>query len=127
MILPGNEKLVLAPYHTYYPSLEEHLQGPWGIPIEPNLWNDPLVLGKRMFGAWYINRPFPISKNPHSKNGSRCKTFLVKMSFICMIIKNPFHKKGFILGLVLKQRLAAFRKWPIVTVILNIPVIKSVV
>lgn len=44
VILPGNEKLVLAPYHTYYPSLEEHLQGPWGIPIEPNLWNDPLVL-----------------------------------------------------------------------------------
>ena len=47
VILPGNEKLVLAPYHTFYPSLEEHLQGPWGIPIEPNLWNDPLVLGKK--------------------------------------------------------------------------------
>lgn len=44
VILPGNEKLVLAPYHTYYPTLEEHLRGPWGIPIEPNLWNDPLVL-----------------------------------------------------------------------------------
>ena len=50
VILPGNEKLVLAPYHTFYPSLEEHLQGPWGIPIEPNLWNDPLVLGKKAFG-----------------------------------------------------------------------------
>lgn len=44
VILPGNEKLVLAPYHTYYPTLEEHLHGPWGIPTEPNLWNDPLVL-----------------------------------------------------------------------------------
>ena len=33
--------------------------------------------------------------------------------FICMIIKNHFHKKGFALGLVLKQRLAASRKWPI--------------
>ena len=31
-----------------------------------------------------------------------------------MIIKNNLHKKGFALGLVLKQRLAAFRKWPIV-------------
>ena len=30
-----------------------------------------------------------------------------------MIIKNHFHKKGFALGLVLKQRLAASRKWPI--------------
>ena len=40
------------------------------------------------------------------------KTFIVKMSFICMIIKNNFHKKGFAIGLVLKQRLAASRKWP---------------
>ena len=31
-----------------------------------------------------------------------------------MIIKNHFHKKGFALGLVLKQRLAASRKWPII-------------
>ena len=30
-----------------------------------------------------------------------------------MIIKNHFHKKGFALGLVLKQRLAVSRKWPI--------------
>ena len=30
-----------------------------------------------------------------------------------MIIKNHSHKKGFALGLVLKQRLAASRKWPI--------------
>lgn len=44
VILPGNEKLVLAPYYTYYPTLEEHLKGPWGVPTDPNLWNDPLVL-----------------------------------------------------------------------------------
>ena len=30
-----------------------------------------------------------------------------------MMIKNHFHKKGFALDLVLKQRLAASRKWPI--------------
>ena len=30
-----------------------------------------------------------------------------------MIIKNHFHKKGFALGLILKQRLAASRKWPV--------------
>ena len=30
-----------------------------------------------------------------------------------MIIKINFHKKGFGLGLVLRQRLAASRKWPI--------------
>ena len=41
-----------------------------------------------------------------------------------MIIKKKhFHKKGFALGLVLKQRLAASRKWPIggkLTVIVNV-------
>ena len=35
------------------------------------------------------------------------------MRFICMIIKNHFHKKGFSLGLLLKQKLASSRKWPI--------------
>ena len=30
-----------------------------------------------------------------------------------MIIKNNFHKKGFALDLVLKQRLTESRKWPI--------------
>ena len=30
-----------------------------------------------------------------------------------MIIKNHFHKEGSALNLVLKQRLAASRKWPI--------------
>ena len=33
-----------------------------------------------------------------------------------MIIKNHFHKKGFALGLVLKQRLEASRKWPIIII-----------
>ena len=40
------------------------------------------------------NRPFPSSKNPHSLNEAKCKTPLVKMSFICSIIKNHFQKKG---------------------------------
>ena len=30
-----------------------------------------------------------------------------------MVVKNHFNKKGFALGLVLKQRPVAFRKWPI--------------
>ena len=57
-------------------------------------------------------------QKPSSYNEAKYKTFLVKISFICMIIKNHFHKKGFALGLVLKQRLAASRKWPIATSIL---------
>ena len=42
------------------------------------------------------------------------------MSFDCMIIKNNLHKKGFALALVLKQRLAASRKGPIVLYLTNL-------
>ena len=35
-------------------------------------------------------RPFPCSKNSHSQNEAKSKTFLVKTSFICMRIKSHF-------------------------------------
>ena len=40
------------------------------------------------------NRPLPSSKNPHFQNEAKCTTFLVKMSFICIRMKNHFHIKG---------------------------------
>ena len=40
------------------------------------------------------NSPLPSSKNPHFQNEAKCTTFLVKMSFICMRMKNRFHIKG---------------------------------
>ena len=46
-------------------------------------------------------------------HGAWCKTFLVKMSFICMRMKNDFHIKGRAPTLVLKQRPGGTRKWPI--------------
>ena len=65
--------------------------------------------------AWredWRNRPVPSSKNPHFQNEARCTTFLVKMSFICMRIKNDFHIKGWAPTLVLKERPGGTRKWP---------------
>ena len=59
------------------------------------------------------NRPLPSSKNPLFQNEARCTTFLVKMSFICMRMKNDFHIKGWAPTLVLKQRPGGTRKWPI--------------
>ena len=58
------------------------------------------------------NRPLPSSEDPHFQNEARCTTFLVKMSFICMRMKNDFHIKGWAPTLVLKQRPGATRKWP---------------
>jgi len=59
------------------------------------------------------NRPFPSSKKSHSQNEAKCETFVVKMSFICIIIKNHFHINGFALSLALKVRFFGTRKWSI--------------
>ena len=66
----------------------------WGVPR----WN-------------IVNRPLPSSKNPHFQNEARCTTFLVKMSFICMRMKNDFHIKDWAPTLVLKQRPGGTWKW----------------
>ena len=77
-----------------------------------------LVLSARR-GRYYsealslFNRPLPSSKNPHFQNEVTCTTFLVKMSIICVKMKNDFHIKGWTPTLVLKQRPGETRKWPI--------------
>ena len=43
----------------------------------------------------------PSSKNPHFHNEAKCKTVFVKMSLICMRMKNHFHIKGWAFNLVL--------------------------
>ena len=37
------------------------------------------------------NRPFLSSKTSHFRHEVKCKTFVAKVSFVCMIIKNHFH------------------------------------
>ena len=59
------------------------------------------------------NWSFPSSKNSHFRNEAKFKTFLVKIKFICMRIKNHFHINGFTLSLTLKQRLESTWKWSI--------------
>ena len=49
------------------------------------------------------SRPFPSSRNSHFQNEAECETFVVKMSSICMRIKNHFHSNSFALSLALKQ------------------------
>ena len=71
-------------------------------------------------GSRRHNRPLPSSKNPHFQNEAKCTTFLVKMSFICMRMKNHFNIKGWTLNLVLIQRLGGTREWPIRKHISNI-------
>ena len=73
-----------------------------------------------VFAGWFLtlcidiasNRPLPSSKSPQFQNEG-CTTFLLKMSFICMRVKNDFDIKGWAPTLVLKQRPRGTRKWPI--------------
>ena len=44
-------------------------------------------------------RPLTSSKNPHFQNEAKSTTFLLKMSFICMKMKNHFHIKSWALDL----------------------------
>ena len=62
--------------------------------------------------------PFPSSLVPPFQSESKCKTILMKMTFICMKMKlhmcrTHFHMKGLALRLVLKQRHKRTQKWPI--------------
>ncbi|XP_076120061.1 TBCC domain-containing protein 1 [Alosa pseudoharengus] len=44
LLLPGNVALTLGPFHTHYPSLEDHMASA-GLAVVPNLWDQPLLLG----------------------------------------------------------------------------------
>ena len=63
-----------------------------------------------------MNRPFPSSLVPLFQSESKCETILMKMTDLHeneTACKTHFHKNGFALRLVLKQRHKRTRKWPI--------------
>lgn len=44
VILSGNDSIMLAPYHTYYPKQEDHMSEV-GIGADRNMWDQPLCIG----------------------------------------------------------------------------------
>jgi len=44
LVSVGNDSLVFAPYHTYYPQLEAHMRQV-GLQPTPNYWDQPLYVG----------------------------------------------------------------------------------
>ena len=76
-----------------------------------------ICVSYQLFEMWWLihwNEYRPIVefvKPSLSKNEAKYQK--VKMSFICIRIKNHFHANGFALSLALKQRLEAMRKCPI--------------
>ena len=64
----------------------------------PNSYYTVLAIWQLLVGLSRVSvvwsRPLPNSKTPQFQNEAKCKTFLVKMSFICMGMKNHFDIKG---------------------------------
>jgi TBCC domain-containing protein 1 len=44
LLLPGNTALTLGPFHTHYPSLEDHMASV-GLAVVPNAWDQPFLVG----------------------------------------------------------------------------------
>nr|XP_040057898.1 TBCC domain-containing protein 1 [Gasterosteus aculeatus aculeatus] len=44
LLLPGNTDITLGPFHTFYPTLEDHMASV-GLAVVPNAWDRPLLLG----------------------------------------------------------------------------------
>ena len=71
-------------------------QGKWKTKVMQNLGGGIRCI---MGDVQVTYRPFPCSKNSHFQNEAKCKTFLVKTSFICMRIKTHFLIMGYALKL----------------------------
>ena len=95
---------ILERFRVFFCFWEEDLS--FSVPVrhsKPNLLSNKTLstLSVTAKPMW----PFPSSKNSYFRNEAKFKTFLVKMKFICMRIKNYFHINGFTLSLALRQRL----------------------
>ena len=64
--IKGTSKYIFCSYEYYYNSINKVLN---------------------------VFRPFPSSRKSQFQNESKCEIFVVKISFICIIIKTHFHTK----------------------------------
>ena len=69
-----------------------------------------------MYMLWF-NRPFPSSPGPLYQNEVKCSAFDMEMIFHSHANKTHFHKKGCVLGLILKVRVSGTRKRPILSLV----------
>lgn len=85
--------------------------------VEPNsvlIYVRKWFMKNSSFNSVYFYRPFPSFKNE-----ARCETFLVKMRYICMKIKNFCYINSYYFSVALNQRLEATRKWSIGLAVLS--------
>uniref|UniRef100_A0A3P8V0W5 TBCC domain containing 1 n=1 Tax=Cynoglossus semilaevis TaxID=244447 RepID=A0A3P8V0W5_CYNSE len=74
LLLPGNSDIVLGPFHTFYPSLEDHMASV-GLAVVPNLWDQPLLLGTEDFACFRLLLPAEFNSLviPFQMEGDTCE------------------------------------------------------
>lgn len=83
LLLPGNMDITLGPFHTFYPSLEDHMASV-GLAVVPNAWDRPLLLG----AEGLVNPSHNASSNPDPA----CYRLLPPAQFHTMVV--PFQMEG---------------------------------
>lgn len=83
LLLPGNADITLGPFHTFYPSLEDHMASV-GLAVVPNAWDRPLFLGTEGI----VNPSLNASSNPDPA----CYRLLPPAEFHTLVV--PFEMEG---------------------------------
>ncbi|XP_023136805.2 TBCC domain-containing protein 1 [Amphiprion ocellaris] len=83
LLLPGNTDITLGPFHTFYPSLEDHMASV-GLAVVPNAWDQPLLLGTEGLAS-----PPP---NTSSSPDHACFRLLPPSEFHTIVV--PFEMEG---------------------------------
>ena len=71
------------------------------------------LIARYIMAAMSVVRPFPSCCEPHHESEAKCKTFHMKISFVCILMKTNFHNKNFALSLAFIIRFKATRKWSV--------------
>ncbi|KAM3607890.1 uncharacterized protein V6R79_015794 [Siganus canaliculatus] len=83
LLLPGNVDITLGPFHTFYPSLEDHMASV-GLAVVPNAWDHPLLLGTEGL----VTSSLSTSSNPDPA----CYRLLPPAQFHTLVV--PFQMEG---------------------------------
>ncbi|XP_028250224.1 TBCC domain-containing protein 1 isoform X2 [Parambassis ranga] len=83
LLLPGNTDITFGPFHTFYPSLEDHMASV-GLAVVPNFWDQPILLGPEGLS----NTPLNTSSNPDPS----CYRLLPLAEFHTLVV--PFQMEG---------------------------------
>lgn len=84
LLLPGNTNITFGPFHTFYPSLEDHMASV-GLAVVPNVWDQPLILGTE--GLLNVSQC-----NTTSNMESICYRLIPQAEFHTLVV--PFEMEG---------------------------------